>query len=219
VAVETGCGTGWFSVELCRRGFRTIGIDTGVESLKIAKRYALENGLPIDYVAANASCPPFLHQSLDFIFAFGALHHLPNLKTSYQFYSELLKPEGLLLFYEHLSETFCHKVVKKIVSLITAMRIRSLRRTYGEFNLQFKTFPSRNEDISLNEIVTVFKVFETLSYRSFKHGFSDLAVVDYFKTGRNIEKTINRTKIYKWIDRINFLFKDNFCLFIGRKRQ
>lgn len=65
-AVELGCGTGYVSSWMARRGARVTGIDVSEEQLATARRLAREHGVDLTLVHGDAERTPFEDESFDF---------------------------------------------------------------------------------------------------------------------------------------------------------
>lgn len=65
-AVELGCGTGYVSAWLARRGARVVGLDDSTEQLATARMFQEEFDLRFPLVHADAERPPFADGSFDF---------------------------------------------------------------------------------------------------------------------------------------------------------
>jgi SAM-dependent methyltransferase len=65
-AVELGCGTGYVSGWMARRGARVTGVDNSAEQLATARRLAAEHGVDLALVHGNAETTPFGDASFDF---------------------------------------------------------------------------------------------------------------------------------------------------------
>jgi SAM-dependent methyltransferase len=63
--IELGCGTGYVSAWLARRGARPTGLDNSGEQLKTAKRFQGEFDLHFPLVHADGERPPFRDASFD----------------------------------------------------------------------------------------------------------------------------------------------------------
>jgi SAM-dependent methyltransferase len=97
-AVELGCGTGYVSGWMERRGARVAGIDNSEGQLRTARRLAAEQGADITFVHGNAEATPFEAGSFDFaISEYGAAIWCdPALWLPEAF--RILKPGGSLVF-------------------------------------------------------------------------------------------------------------------------
>lgn len=63
--IELGCGTGYVSAWLARRGARPVGIDNSEAQLETAKRFQREFGLAFPLLHGNAEEVPLPDQSFD----------------------------------------------------------------------------------------------------------------------------------------------------------
>ena len=96
--IELGCGTGYVSAWMARRGARVTGIDNSSRQLATARRLAAEHGVELTLVHGNAETTPFADESFDFaISEYGAAiwcdphAWLPEAHR-------ILKPGGQLVF-------------------------------------------------------------------------------------------------------------------------
>lgn len=67
VALEDGCGTGYVSAWLARRGAKPVGIDSSPAQLATARRLREQHGLPIPFVQAIAERLPFPDATFDLV--------------------------------------------------------------------------------------------------------------------------------------------------------
>ena len=65
-AVELGCGTGYVSAWMARRGARPVGIDNSPAQLETARRFQAEFGLEFPLHLGDAEQTPFADESFDF---------------------------------------------------------------------------------------------------------------------------------------------------------
>lgn len=73
-ALELGCGTGYVSAWMARRGARVTGIDNSPRQLETARRLQAEHGLDFPLHLAPAEALPFPDRSFDFaISEYGAV--------------------------------------------------------------------------------------------------------------------------------------------------
>ena len=97
-AIELGCGTGYVSAWMARRGASVVGIDNSEQQLATARRLASEHGVAVTLLHGNADRVPYPDGSFDFaITEYGAAIWcdprlwLPEARR-------LLKPGGQLVF-------------------------------------------------------------------------------------------------------------------------
>ena len=64
--IELGCGTGYVSAWMIRRGAQAVGIDNSERQLATARRLAAEHQVEIELVHGNAECVPYDDASFDF---------------------------------------------------------------------------------------------------------------------------------------------------------
>jgi SAM-dependent methyltransferase len=65
-AIELGCGTGYVSAWLARRGARPVGLDNSAVQLATARRLQQQYGLDFPLVHGNAESVPYPDASFDF---------------------------------------------------------------------------------------------------------------------------------------------------------
>jgi SAM-dependent methyltransferase len=97
-AIELGCGTGYVSAWMARRGASVVGIDVSEGQLATARRLRVEHGLHIEFLHGNAEQVPRPDASFDFaISEYGAALWA----DPYRWVEEaarLLRPGGYLVF-------------------------------------------------------------------------------------------------------------------------
>jgi SAM-dependent methyltransferase len=97
-AIELGCGTGYVSAWLARRGARVVGIDNSPKQLESARRLQAQHNLDFPLLLGNAEEVPYPDASFDFaISEYGAALWA----DPYRWIPEaarLLRPDGELVF-------------------------------------------------------------------------------------------------------------------------
>jgi len=96
--IELGCGTGYVSAWMARRGANPTGIDNSAEQLATAQRLMQEHAMPFELLHGNAETVPHADASFDFaISEYGAAIWCdPQLWIPEA--HRLLKPGGKLVF-------------------------------------------------------------------------------------------------------------------------
>src|SRR5918993_1472627 len=101
--VELGCGTGYVSAWMARRGARPVGIDNSPAQLETARRFQTEFGLEFPLHLGDAERTPFADESFDFaISEYGAAIWC----DPYRWIPEaarILRPGGELVFFGNSS--------------------------------------------------------------------------------------------------------------------
>jgi ubiquinone/menaquinone biosynthesis C-methylase UbiE len=77
-AVDLGCGTGFLSLELARRGHRVTGVDFAPAMIAAARRKAAEAGLAVRFEEGDAEALPFAPRSFDLAVSRHLLWTLPH---------------------------------------------------------------------------------------------------------------------------------------------
>jgi SAM-dependent methyltransferase len=96
--LELGCGTGYISAWLARRGARPVGIDNSERQLATARRMQQEHGLEFPLVHGNAEAVPYPDASFDLaISEYGASIWADPYKWIPEA-GRLLRPGGRLIF-------------------------------------------------------------------------------------------------------------------------
>jgi SAM-dependent methyltransferase len=96
--IELGCGTGYVSAWLARRGARPVGIDNSEEQLATARRLQLEHGLEFPLIHGNAESVPLPDERFDLaISEYGASIWADPYRWVPET-SRLLRPGGRLIF-------------------------------------------------------------------------------------------------------------------------
>lgn len=100
-SLELGCGTGYVSAWLARRGARVTGLDVSEAQLATARRLAHEHGVALTLVHASAEAIPFADVSFDLVISeYGAAIWC----DPYVWIPEawrVLRPGGRLVFLGH----------------------------------------------------------------------------------------------------------------------
>lgn len=97
-ALELGCGTGYVSAWLARRGARPVGIDNSERQLETARRLQREHGLEFPLIHGNAESVPFPDASFDLaISEYGACLWADPYKWVPEA-ARLVRPGGRLIF-------------------------------------------------------------------------------------------------------------------------
>lgn len=79
--LEIGCNWGRWCIAAARLGYRPIGIDPSLKSIRAANRVSRQLGIDAAFVVADSRFLPFREQSFDQIFSYSVLQHLSKENT------------------------------------------------------------------------------------------------------------------------------------------
>ena len=99
-ALELGCGTGFFLLNLMQAGLTARGSVTDLSPGMVAAalRNAENLGLDVDGRVADAEQIPYDDATFDVVVGHAVLHHIPDLDTAFREVLRVLKPGGRFVF-------------------------------------------------------------------------------------------------------------------------
>lgn len=97
--LEVGCGMGRYTLPLVNRGLDVEGLDIAPGLLEKLHAYAGDRSIPL-HCTDVVDCGPEMAGSFDAVIGFFTLHHLHDMRLSFQAMARLLKPGGRIAFLE-----------------------------------------------------------------------------------------------------------------------
>ena len=99
-ALELGCGTGFFLLNLMQAGLARTGSVTDLSPgmVQVALRNAERLGLDVDGRVADAERIPFDDDTFDVVVGHAVLHHIPDVEQALREVLRVLKPGGRFVF-------------------------------------------------------------------------------------------------------------------------
>ncbi len=114
--LDVGCGGGLISIPFARLKADVTGIDAGEENIKVAKNYALRNGIEVDYHTTSIEeFSEYNESKFDIIFALEIVEHVSDIKTFLEHITKCLKPNGLL-FISTINKTLKSFALAKVAA-------------------------------------------------------------------------------------------------------
>ncbi len=108
-ALEIGCGTGYFSLNLMQAGvissLTCTDIAPGMVEALNANAARLGLSERVRGIRADAEALPFPDDSFDLVLGHAVLHHLPDLDRAFSEFRRVLRPGGLVVFAGEPSRT------------------------------------------------------------------------------------------------------------------
>jgi ubiquinone/menaquinone biosynthesis C-methylase UbiE len=143
--LEVGCGRG-AGARLIYKAFQPsmmYCLDLDIQMINSARGYLsakeLEN---ICLHTGDVTCLPFEDCSMDAVFDFGALHHVPDWRKALREISRVIKPGGIFFMEELYPASYQNIITKHILLHPREDRFRSndLKNAIRESNLTLKHF-------------------------------------------------------------------------------
>jgi SAM-dependent methyltransferase len=99
-AMELGCGTGFFLLNLMQGGVIEKGSVTDLSPgmVRVALRNAERLGLDVDGRVADAERIPYPDDTFDLVVGHAVLHHIPDVPAAFREVLRVLKPGGRFVF-------------------------------------------------------------------------------------------------------------------------
>lgn len=98
--LDCGCGPGFFSVILARKGHEIHAIDGSEGMMAFARKRAEKYGLDIQFSIMDCHELEYADQTFDLVVSRNVTHALRNHKQVYSEWKRVLKPDGILLIFD-----------------------------------------------------------------------------------------------------------------------
>ena len=118
--LEIGCASGWFSLEMARRGAHVLGIDVASGAIDLARQYAQTVPVAgsVRYEVADVNRMSLETEHYDLIVASGVLHHLVEVENVLEQCRKALMPEGLLYVFDAFDTPKINALISGALMLI-----------------------------------------------------------------------------------------------------
>ncbi|MHB8340482.1 MAG: class I SAM-dependent methyltransferase, partial [Mycobacteriales bacterium] len=130
-ALEIGCGTGFFLLNLKQAGVLARGHVTDISPgmVSAATRNAARLGFDVDGRVADAESIPYPDGSFDLVVGHAVLHHIPDVSLALREVLRVLRPGGRFVFAGE--PTHYGDLVARRLSRLTWLAVRSAGRLPG----------------------------------------------------------------------------------------
>lgn len=95
--LDAGCGNGWATVALIKKGFDVTSVDLSPRSIENIKKLADVTNTKINLIKCDLVDLPFEDGYFKTVFSFEVLEHIQNLEKATNELKRVLSPEGLLI--------------------------------------------------------------------------------------------------------------------------
>jgi ubiquinone/menaquinone biosynthesis C-methylase UbiE len=136
--LDLGCGNGWFSLQLSKKGAVVYGIDISIELLKIANKYILIRNIDSPrFFKMPAERLAFKDNVFDCIIGSAILHHT-DIKNSIIEIKRTLRPGGRAIFVEPYNNNIILRLWRKLTPWRRSTTERALE--YGDLKVITQDF-------------------------------------------------------------------------------
>lgn len=83
-AIDIGCGEGFYSIYLAKKGFKVTGVDISENAVKLARQNALKHNVKINFIALDVLDLDKTNDKFDFVLEWALIHHIkPEQREKY----------------------------------------------------------------------------------------------------------------------------------------
>lgn len=112
IILDVGCGEGYFSLEMAKKGANIVGIDISEKMIEKCKKKKQQNPtLNINFVSCSAENTPYKNETFDIVVCLELLEHVLNPNLLMKEISRVLKPEGMLFLGTPRKQTMIEKII------------------------------------------------------------------------------------------------------------
>jgi 2-polyprenyl-3-methyl-5-hydroxy-6-metoxy-1,4-benzoquinol methylase/uncharacterized protein YbaR (Trm112 family) len=169
--LDIGVGLGWTSIHFARSGYQVTAFDPSLGPVQAAKAYAIQEGLPIEYLCAAMGYIQFQPGSFDNVTAFHSLHHVPDLEAGLRDVRRWLRPGGALAVDEHIANSRLAGAVGAQLHQWAAENVFPRYRTISDADLA--RLPSEGhsalEDAGVDQVVPLLRRMFDVQFERQRH--------------------------------------------------
>lgn len=151
--LDVGCGHGYISEYLQKRGVMCIGLDVDIKTLQANIRSL--------FINADAQCLPFESNVLDMILAFELLEHLPSPEKALAEFHRVLRLGGILILTTPTPRALSTKIPEHI-SVKPRSYWMSRLRLLG-FNIKIIPYVYEVKETNLPHILHLYRYYVSIT--------------------------------------------------------
>jgi len=96
VILDAGCGRGWVSLELAKRGFEVVDVDLSDERISEAKALFKSENIPVPLIKASLTNLPLKDAAFNSVISCDVIEHIPDVELAFLELSRVVAPDGNL---------------------------------------------------------------------------------------------------------------------------
>ena len=188
--LDIGVGLGWTSLHFARAGFSVTAFEPSLRPVMAAKRYAMQQGVFVEYLCAAMGAIAFRPGSFNNVTAFHSLHHVPNLGAELHKVRVWLNQGGALALDEHVGNSkLAASLGAEIHRWAEAEVFPGYRTLSPEVLARLPQEPhSALEDSSVSEVLPLVRTLFAIEMQRPRHTFLDhYPLLYYLHAGKNME--------------------------------
>jgi ubiquinone/menaquinone biosynthesis C-methylase UbiE/uncharacterized protein YbaR (Trm112 family) len=166
--VDVGVGSGWSSLFLARRGFDVIAFDPALELMQLAKRYAISQGVFLEYICADMANFVLRPESVDAVFALHSLHHVPDLEDGIGRVHRMLTLGGCLALDDHFQDVLMLDLLRSALIQDAEERIFPALRD-PRLRQDPQTNHSENEGVGMGQVLPAIERYLHIDQVDYRH--------------------------------------------------
>ncbi|HET9495030.1 MAG TPA: class I SAM-dependent methyltransferase [Chloroflexia bacterium] len=203
--LDVGVGPGWTSIHFAREGYEVTAFDPSFGPLVAAKKYAIEQGLHVEYLCAAVGYVDFEDGVFDNVAAFHSLHHVPDVRTALNQMSRWLRPGGGLGIDEHIANSALARALGAELHRWAAENVFPRYRSISDAELAgLPSEPhSAMEDAGADQIVPLVRAMFDVAYEKQRHVVLDhYPLLYYLSKGKNPDSYVHALEIANHIQEL-----------------
>jgi SAM-dependent methyltransferase len=173
--LDIGVGLGWTSLTFAQAGYAVTAFEPSLGPVQAAKRYAMEQGIFIEYLCAALGHIAFRPASFDNVTAFHSLHHVPDLESALRAVSTWLRLGGALAVDEHVGNSALARALGGVIHAWAEKEVLPRYRTVPPDALaRLPQEPhSALEDSAVDQVTPLLHRLFAVREERFRHVFLD----------------------------------------------
>lgn len=226
VGFDLGCGSGRWAALVAPRVGKLYCIDPAAKALEVAQR-SLAHHKNVEFCLAGVDDLPLAHNSMDFGYAIGVLHHTHDTLEGLKECVRRLKVGAPLLVYIYYAldnRPFWFRFLFKVSTILRffiARLPKKFKNTICEFIALFVYYPLARFAHSAEKIGVDVQHFPLAFYKDKSYYMMRTDALDRF--GTRLEKRFTRAQVQKMLeqsglDKITFSEKAPFWCAVGFKK-
>lgn len=137
--LDLGCGPGYYSIALVKKGNDVTGIDISEDKINIAKQVAKENKINVNFLVGDARKIPFKDNTFDLVICSEIIEHVKEDKKVIKEILRILKKRGRFIITTPADSKENRKIYKKMNHIIPGYNEKLIKNIFSGTKATYKT--------------------------------------------------------------------------------